>query len=173
MKWIIAIVTCLVLNAVLLVWGRGNFIAAVISLSASFWIGLPLLILSGVFFSVAARKNNTRFMTISGSGIIAALIIFSTMLTIPTGNKIVDHDVSKAKAFCEALVPKMEKFKDQTGSYPKDISGIIGGTRQPHLFKPEWYHCDGTHFSFMIIDPSSMMGSWIYEDRNTNWYYCD
>jgi hypothetical protein len=173
MKWIIAIVTCLVLNTILIVWGRGSFLAAVISLGTSFWIGLPLLILSCAFFSIAARKKSTRFMTISSSGIIAALIIFSTMLTIPIGNKIVEHDVSKAKAFCEALAQKMEKVKGKTGLYPKDISGVIEGAPQPHLFKPSWYHCDGTNYSFTIADPGTIMGGWSYGNQRKTWDYWD
>jgi len=173
MKWIIAIVTCFVLNAILIVWGRGSFLAAVISLGASFWIGLPLLVLSGVVFSIAARKNSTRFMTISGSGIVAALIILSTILTIPIGGTIVEHDVSKAKAFCEALVPEMEDIRDQTGAYPRDISVVLDGLRPPRLFEPRYYHCDGTNFSFTIVDPGNIMGSWFYDNQREKWFYED
>ena len=173
MKWIIAIATSLILNAILILWGRGSFLATIISLSASFWIGLPLLISSGVFFSIAARKNSARFMTISGSGIVAAFVIFSTMLTILIGSKLVNHDVRKTKAFCEALVPKMEKIKEQTGVYPKDISGVLGGLRPPHLFEPQWYHCDGTNFSFTIADPGTIMGGWSYDNQRRTWDYWD
>jgi hypothetical protein len=173
MKWIIAIITSLILNAILILWGRGSFLATVISLGASFWIGLPLLILSGVFFSIAARRNSSRLMTISGSGIATSLIIFSTLLTIPIGNRIIGHDVRKAKAFCEALVPQMEQIKSETGSYPHDLSRVLDGQRAPSLFETRYFHCDGTNFSFTIVDPGTIMGGWSYDNQRRQWDYWD
>jgi hypothetical protein len=173
MKWIIAIAASVVLNAVLILWGRGSFLAAIIALGTSFWIGLPLIILSAVFFSIAARKNSARFTSIAGSGIAAALVIFSTMLSIPIGNKVVDHDVREAKVFCEALVPKMELIREQTGGYPRDISTLLEGIYMPHLFEPRWYHCDGTNFSFTIGDPGTIMGGWSYDNQRKKWDYWD
>lgn len=173
MKWIIAIATSVVLNAFLILWGRGSFLAAIISLGGSLWIGLPSLILSAVFFAMAARKNNTRFMSISTSGIAVAAVIFSTVLSIPIGSKLGAYETRKAKAFYEALVPRMEEIRVQTGHYPRDLSDVLDGLRPPRLFEPMYFHCDGTNFSFTIVDPGSIMGGWSYDNKNTNWYYWD
>jgi len=131
MKWIIANVASLVLNAILVLWGRGSFLVAVLSIGVSLWIGLPLLILSCVFFSIASRKNRTRFMNMSGYCFAVALITFSTILSIPIGGKLLAHDIRKAKAFCEDLVPKLNKVKNDTGAFPKDISELLDEARPP------------------------------------------
>jgi len=173
MKWIIAIATSVVLNAFLILWGRGSFLAAIISLGSSFWIGLPVLILSAVFFSIAARKNNPRFMSISTSGIAVAAVIFSTILSIPIGSRLGAHETHKAKAFCEALVPRMEEIRSQTGAYPRDLSNLLDGLRPPSLFEPKYFHCDGTNFNFTIVDPGSIIGGWSYESTTKKWHYWD
>ena len=173
MKWIIAIAATVMLNTILILWGRGSFLAAIIALGASFWIGLPVIIVSAVCFAIAARRNSARLMSIAGSGIAAGLVIFSTLLSIPIGNKFVDHDVHEAKAFCEDLVPKMELIREQTGGYPRDISALLGGIYLPHLFEPRWYHCDGTNFSFTIVDPGTIMGGWSYDNQRKKWDYWD
>jgi len=173
MKWIIALVTSLALNVLLLLWGRGSFLAVVLLLSTSLWIGLPLLILAGVSFFISSRKQTPRLKTLSGYGITAALIIFSTMLTIPVSSKLVDYDVRRAKDFCEALGPKMERIKAKTGCYPRDLSEVIAGEHPPHLFEPKWFHSDGTNYSYTIADPGTIMGGWSYDNQRKHWEYWD
>ena len=112
-------------------------------------------------------------MSVSGSGIAAALVIFSTLLSIPVGSKFTAYDTRKAKAFCEALVPKMEHIRDQAGEYPRDISKVLDGQCPPRLFESRYYHCDGTNFSFTIVDPGSIMGGWSYDNQRKKWDYWD
>lgn len=173
MKWIIAIAASVVLNAVLILWGRGSFLAATIPLGTSLWIGLPLLILSGVFCSIAARRNRVRFMNVCAGGIAVALVIFSTLLSLPLGKRVLAHDLRRARTFCESLIPQLEQSKAENGNYPRDIRGMLGGRRPPSLLGSSFYQSDGTSFTFIISDPGTIMGGVEFNSQTKGWHHWD
>lgn len=169
MKWKVAILASVVLNTILLLWGHGTFIAVVLAMAISFWIGLPLLLLSAVGVAIAARKNWVRFMNISSCGIATALVIFSTLLSVPAGKRILAHDLRMAQSFCEELIPLIEQHKNETGSFPQKIVAQIDERRPPRLIDAQFYQSDGTNYYFIINDPGTIMGGYEFSSNRREW----
>jgi len=81
--------------------------------------------------------------------------------------------MSNAQAFCEALVPRLEQVRSETGSYPRDVSEALGGQRPPGPLGSRFYWSDGTSFSFTIGDPGTIMGGVEYTSQSGGWYRWD
>ena len=169
MKWKVAILASVVLNTILLLWGHGTFIAVVLAMATSFWIGLPLLLLSAVGFAIAARKNLVRLKKISACGIVTAFVIFSTLLSIPAGKRILADDLRMAQAFCEELIPIIEQHRNETGSFPQKIVYQIDKQRTPRLIDAQFYQSDGTNYYFIINDPGTIMGGFEFSSDRKEW----
>lgn len=172
-KWVVAIGASVLLNAILILWGRGSFVSAILPLGVSLWIGLPLIVLSAALYSVAARRNNFRFMKICSGGVIVALVIFSTLASLPVGERLLARDMNRAKAFCEALIPRLEQSKARDGTYPRDIAAVLDRRRTPGLLQHQFYWSDGTNFTFVIGDPGTIMGGVEYDSRSKGWHSWD
>ena len=173
MKRITAVAVSFALNIVLIAWGRGSFLAVFLPMVLSLWIGLPLLILSVVFYIIANRKNRLRIMNVSSWGIAIAMIIFSTLLSIPAGKRILAGDMNDGQSFCNSLVLQLENTKNHTGEYPRDISNVLKGQRPPRLLHSGFYQSDGTSFSFIITDPGDIMGGVEYSSQTKRWSHWD
>lgn len=102
-----------------------------------------------------------------------ALVIFSTLFSIPAGGKLLAYDLRNAQAFCEALVPRLEQAKVDSGAYPPEIARLLDGQRLPKLWRPPVYNSDGTNFALIINDPSTMMGGVVYSSETKDWHHWD
>jgi hypothetical protein len=173
MKWIIAVSVSLILNLGLVALGRGSFLAVFLPMVTSLWIGLPLLILSVVFYFASSHKKLLPFGHVSLWGIAIAVIIFSTLLSIPAGKRILAGDMAEAQSFCNSLVDHLEQSKSQSGEYPRDISSVLKGQRLPSLLRPGFFKSDGAAFSFIITDPGDIMGGIVFSSQTKSWGHWD
>jgi K+ transporter len=144
-----------------------------ISFVASFFIGLPLFIICVIYLLIANRISNARFINGAWTGITVALVICSTLLSIPIGNRLLDHDIHKAKTFCESLIPLIEQSKTQDAVYPQYITAVLGNRNPPRLLGPSFYWSDGTNFTFVISDPSTLMGGFEWSSQVRDWHEFD
>ena len=169
MKWIIAITSSIFLNVFLILWGRGSFASTLITIGAAIWVGVPLLVLSTVLFLIARYKNSARYKRIFSSSIAVALIIASTLISIPIGTRVLAYDVRKAMVFCEDLIPELELSKHTHGVYPQDITVLLDNRRLPDVLNGTFYQSDGTGFTFTISNPGTIMGGKQFSSRTGEW----
>lgn len=174
MKWIIALITAMALNTALILWGRGNFLAIVLPLIASFWVGLPLFLLSAICLWIALQKKKKKLKAIAAWGIALSLTIFSTVGSMPVGCLVHKRDVRRTQKYCESLIPILEENKKETGAYPTTIDKVMAGREIPGVLLEWRYFSKGTDFRFDIHDNASIgFDTWTYESKKGHWHYWD
>ena len=167
MKWFVTLLISAFLNAIIVFYGRGSFGAVVFTGVACLWIGLPLILLSAICIGIAKQYKLRRFRTVSAYGLLVALVIASTFISIPAGMRIHEHDIRTAKIFCENLIPKIELIKINTGAYPLDIVELLNENDLPRLFNPGTYQSDGDNFTFKIV--TCMRGGDMFSSQRREW----
>lgn len=169
------VATAFVLNLVLILVGSGTqaFLVNILIVAGCLYVGLPLSILSAVLFSVSIRKPEGIIRRVSIWGFILVLLVFSSLTSLPVRNYILNCRISQAKSYCEALIPKLEAWKKEHGSYPKSISKVGAPDKLPMLLDSGFYNSDGQNFYFDFVHPAGMMNGFEYSSHNHKWYEWD
>lgn len=171
---VLALSAAVVLNAVLILLGRGSFLVMFLVLCSSVYAGAPLFLLSVLVFLLAAFKKNSKLRSMAVQGITAALVILSTLLSIPLGNKVLAYDLRTAQSFCEELMPRLEEIRSRTGSYPKELAVLLKGKSLPWLLDSRFYQSDGASYRLLIYNPGIFLGGGlVYNSEEKKWQHWD
>jgi len=157
------------------VWGllaEGNpthcFFASVLA-----GLSVPFLLVAAVAFFIWLCWNSLR------AGLIALILVCAgsacliQLISLPVGKHV---SVSKAKSFCESLVPKLDGYKQEAGKYPQGIEEVMEpASRLPYLLRDQgFYHCEsgGKSFSFEFEGPheANLFHSYCSDDREWRTY---
>jgi hypothetical protein len=144
-----ALASCVV-AAVMAVTLRGSFLHGFVS--ATVLIGL-----GGVSVAVAIagfvagllwrrRRNGCYWVgTVGGALLVLSIVQFAS---IPAGCFLLERDVAEARSYCESLVPLLEAYEQQHGSYPQQLGEVLPpGRRVPRLLKDQdFYEGHGSYF---------------------------
>ena len=116
---------------------RDDFKVGLLSFGLVLYVGLPLVFLSVVARIVAGVwKRNAMLWTATGMVATVALIGTQAVVSWPLAYTCVKHDVTKARSYCESLVPGIEAHKQATGACPKSLEGIARtGRPVPRLLR--------------------------------------
>ena len=167
MKWFVSIFISVCLNTIIVLRGRGDFGAIVLTMLASIWIGLPLILPSAICYAISAQYKMRRFRNVSAYGLLASLVIASTLISIPAGMCIHKHDIRTAKVYCEELITKIELIKNNTGAYPVEVMSLHNAQELPRLVNTRTYQSDGTNFSFKIL--TNVHGGDMFSSQRREW----
>jgi hypothetical protein len=95
----------------------------------------------------------------------------STLLSLPIGHLVCLYEVDRAKRFCDAMRPALERYRDATGSYPSEASR---GRRVPRLLRQvRFYERREGGYRFLVPDPSRIFAAYEFDSRSGDWYYWD
>jgi hypothetical protein len=166
-SWIIA--ACIVALALpLAVIGRGTFVHDVASLMFAIYIGAPALLVGFTTFMFRRRSEVAkRVAMIMGTIVFAAI---SSLLSLPIGAVIADHDVADAERYCESLIPQLESYKRAHGTYPRALAPSIHLDDEPRLLRRSLhYSSDGTTFSFSFDDSRGLLNFREFSSETRRW----
>ena len=166
----------MILTAVLLLlflsfWYGGDLLIFLMSIFALgpavllVLVGLTMVAAGRRFGWVGARACGKWFLMLS-------LLWGSVSLSYPVGWQLMEWQVDSAKAYCESLVPRLEAYKAEHGSYPGSVSMVTGDRKPPRgLLKQTFgfYHGGGNRFEF-TVDDSRQFGFWVYSSGWPKWY---
>jgi hypothetical protein len=148
--------------------GRGSFVHTVVVLALLLYIAGPLLLVSAVLF--AFRRGRPKIQQALRGVIGIVIILLTTLLSLPAGGLVHDRDVARAKAFCEALVPELDRYKQTTGSYPRTIAPVLRDAPPPLLLRDRtFYMSNGAEFEFSFTDRAGMMNGFTYFSAERIW----
>lgn len=165
------VVLCVFLNVLLTVFGRGGFGCFIIVASLCLYIGLPLLVASAIFYTVAKFKSSGKLKVVSNFCFYSALLLGSSVLSFFSGGVLLDYDISKAKRYCESLVPALDEYKDVNGNYPKSLTRVSDQKKVPRLLRRNsYYSSDGDSFEYFFMDPGGMMNGFGFSSNDRQWY---
>jgi len=162
----------LVVAALFAVCGRGSFgqgILLVMTTLAAFgcWaVGGLLLLISG--------EPSSRWREAGRTALALGTVLFGAWASLPFGIVLNHRDIAEAKAFCEGLIPAIERFKTQTDRYPETPPGLDENIAWPRLIdKGHFYRADAKGYGFDFIDPSGMLNGFEYSSSTGQWLEWD
>lgn len=175
MKLLIGIFVSFVLNAALILIGRGRFVFDIMILAACFWIAAPLFLFSGIFLAIACRKPHPVMIEIGQWMMLASLVLGSTLIAIPFGGKLNQSEINKAKIYCEQTAVILDIKFELTGTYPTNLTEIITERDLPRVLRGGnlYYHSQGTNYSITFADPGGMMSGWVFIGNTKQWSQFD
>src|SRR5262245_38429059 len=151
----IVILGSILLNAVLVVIGRGSFAHVISVIMLIVYIAVPTTLVALVCLLAARRYQSPTARVIARIAFGLAFALFSTLASLPVGAVILDHDIDVAQRYCESLMPRLEEHKAKHGEYPREIGSITNLPEPPRLIRGEsFYSTSGAEFRFSFVDPS-------------------
>jgi hypothetical protein len=98
--------------------------------------------------------------------LVAGLMIASAFI----GLFIAGRDVRDARAYCQSLVPRLEKYKEDTGKYPEDVAAISTRENEPLLLKGKRFYIPQTEgYVIEFADPSKKQRMVEYSSWKKEW----
>jgi hypothetical protein len=117
---------------------RGSFLHFIV-FAMGLWILPVAWLVTGIVFGVSflIKSPRTRELIRHSSIWLAALscIPITIMLSYIPGLLVAAHDLEKAQAFCERLVPRIEAYYAQHGRYPDPLDELLGPVDE----QPLWF----------------------------------
>ena len=97
-----------------------------------------ILVLVALLVSRLARTKESPESSRTGKGLLLAGVFFLIQITyFPIAIGLRDREVSQAKDFVEALIPKLEEYESLNVTYPASIDAVLtGDERVPRLLQP-------------------------------------
>jgi len=149
-RWYTAIV-----GGISLLSGLAGFLLILITLGA--------LVLAQVLKSASPRR-------IGKATLLAGIFLLLQLVYIPTAGALRDREVRQAQKFVESLVPRLEAYKQQHGTYPTAVETILSdGDSSPSLLQlrgdfpmqfdnHNFYFHRGTTYGFRFYLPDGFIG---------------
>ena len=172
-RYVRSAIVCLVIlvvNAAIILLGRSGLFVVLVYERMITFVGLPLLLCALAVYLAARRTKYRRVKTIALYATLVAVVMFSTILSAPFASKVGEYDAREARSLCEALVPKLERTRAKTGSYPTDIDRELQEMPWPQR-QLVAYGSDGESFDLQVYDPNTFFDRWCYLGQGTNWDY--
>jgi hypothetical protein len=159
-------------NLLFIMLGRGSIKHVVFAFATASYIGIPAALVAVIAFAFRRRLSvGKRVATLAAATALAAL---SVLVSIPIGAAVLNRDIHNAEAYCEALVPELEQYRQRHGQYPRRLPpGVVVGNVPRLLRNWPFYSSDGSQFYFSIIDPSGMLNSFKYNSGTRQWSKAD
>ena len=100
----LALVSAL-LNAGMVILGRGSWLHTVAVLFGGIYVGLPALFLGGCGYLTGYRKDVARI------AVAVFVLTASLVISLIPGRVLVKHDIAAARAYCESLMPGIDRYR--------------------------------------------------------------
>jgi hypothetical protein len=167
-----ALASALLLNLVLLVLGRGSFGHWLLAVAAVV-IGVALIVVGEAMPVLLASPAVRRA---GRAGIAFGAILVSSVVSLAVGVFLNEREIAHAQHYCAALAPSLERFRQQNGRYPEDLTQVGVGGRPPWLLRGhDFYKAynNGLGYRFDFIDPSSLLAGYTFDSRSGTWHRWD
>jgi hypothetical protein len=166
---VIALGVAIVLNVWAVKLGRGSHVHISLVLQAIGLVGLPVFVISLVLMCVGRDKWPLVFIAGYAMNLVS-LVIFLMLISACIGLFVATADTRAAMSYCEALIPRVEKYKQDTGKYPDTIEAVASREHEPLLLQGRQFYIampDGYVLEFKrpqktweTIEYTSWTGKW-------------
>ena len=157
---------------------RGTFGHFLLSNGPSLPIYLPTIILFILYNLYRKIKLKKSFFTKINHIFLNIFIVFTlNFLSYYPGMIIGKNDIDKTKIFCEKLIPKIEQYKIEKGTYPYKINDVSNYIEPPFYIRRilgnQYYSHTTNYYRFDFMDPRGIMTIWGYDKEKMKWYTYD
>ena len=163
-----ALIASILVNTAFAVVGRGSFTHGIGVIALVAYIGLPALVFGIGAFAVGFHLPGAK--TLSRYALAFAFLMWSTLISLPVGSILLEHDIEAAKGYCESLIPELEAYRTTHGTFPANIAMVADKPTLPRLLsKSSYYWSDGAKFCFSFGNPAGMMNGFVYDSDSNRW----
>lgn len=154
------------------VYGRGSFgqvILLVMATAAA--VGCWAV---GCLFLLQAGRGPSRWERSGRAALIFGTFLVGLWASFPFGIMLKRHDVAAAQAFCEGLIPAVERYRVGTGRYPGNPPAVAEDVAWPRLIDRAQFYRAGTEgYGFHFVDPGGVLSGFVYSSRTGRWHELD
>jgi hypothetical protein len=165
----VALAISIILNSIGVKVGRGSYEYIMLVVKGILFIGVPAFA-GGLALMVAGREKRWGLFLAGYALNLISLIIGMMIISAFVGLFVASNDVKSAKAYCQTLVPRLEKYKEDVGTYPDDIGRVSAREHEPLLLKRSQFYipqADGYVMEFR--DPSTERRMFEYRSWTGQW----
>ena len=96
-----------------------------------------ILALVGLIVWLRTRTKEPSGLSRTGKGLLLASVFFLLQITyFPIARGLLDREISRAKDFIEALIPRLEEYERLHNTYPASASVVLSGDEEvPRLLQ--------------------------------------
>jgi hypothetical protein len=164
-----ALAISIMLNTIGVKVGRGSYEYTMLVVKCILLAGVPLFVISLALMVIGREKRWNLFLAGYALNLLS-LVIGLMIVSAFVGLFVASSDVKSAKAYCQALVPRLQKYKEDTGTYPEDISAVSAREHEPLLLRESRFYipqADGYVMEFR--DPSTQRRVFEYRSWTGEW----
>lgn len=144
------LLTSLVLAIGLAYFTKWQVVWVAILVSLGGLAGLFALLLALINLVLAAVKTSSRFSMQGKRLFLVAAFLLSQLVYLPVARAFRKQEVERARVFVEALIPKLEAYHQEHGTYPATIESIGAHTLPlPPLLQLQKESADNRNFYFL------------------------
>jgi hypothetical protein len=165
----VALAISIVLNTIAVKVGRGSYGHIMLVVQGILLVGAPAFIASLILMVMGREKRWNLFLAgyaLNLFSLVVGLMIASAFI----GLIVASGDVKDARAYCQSLVPRLEKYKEEAGRYPDDVNAVSAREHEPLLLKGSRFYipqADGYVMEFR--DPSTKQRVVEYNSWKREW----
>lgn len=156
-------------------WGRGDFLQSLISFAIALYgipICLGIILIAGLWWRWRGSRVASQLTRWTGAIALAAAL--QALISLPLGHYLASADLAQAQSYCETLVPLLEFYKTERGTYPQAIEQLPDLPPLPRSLADEtFYNAIDNSYSFYINDRTALLGEWYFEGKEQQWRYRD
>lgn len=133
---------------------RWQVLSIAILVSLGSLVGLLTLVLALINLGLARVKASSRLAT-HGQRLflVAVFLLLAQLVYLPAASAFRRQDVKRAQAFAEALIPQLEAYHQQHGTYPATLEAMGADTLPlPPLLQ---LYRESTHQNFYFLKDAS------------------
>jgi hypothetical protein len=102
--------------------------------------------------------------------IVVACIAQSCLISFQVSLMLRRSDIAQSKAYCDRLIPELERYKQANGRYPRRLDEIPVADPLPTLLrKNSFFSSDGGVFSFTLPASGPFSQDNCYNSRTGEW----
>lgn len=133
-------------------------------------VGFMLLLLTTLAWGLAKIRRGASSTRINRSMLLIGFFLLLQLTYLPISQALRHAEVTRAQAYAEALIPRLETYHEQHGTYPATLDPLATGDANPpallelHNDLPlpydnrEFYFQRGSTYSFRFYFPDGFIG---------------
>lgn len=133
-------------------------------------VGFLLVLITLGTLVLARARGSASPRRIGRISLLAGIFLLLQLVYIPTAGALRDREVTRAQKFVESLVPRLEAYKDQHGTYPTAVEAILSDDDSPpsllrlrgdlpmQFDNQSFYSHRGTTYGFQFYLPDGFIG---------------
>ncbi len=174
-------------SKVLTVWGKTGLVSLAVATLLAYWtrwqaaivgslimlsclVSLALIAIRLLALGLAKIKRSTTPRPVNQSILLVGFFILLQLAYIPISQVLRQGEIARAQAFAEALVPRIEAYQKQQGTYPATLEVVLSDEEKlPALLElhgdlpfpydnQDFYFRRGATYGFRFYLPDGFIG---------------